>query len=217
MDAQIALLNEQIKSNEHNAKNSLDKKDEEIKKQKAEYELLTKKMEELKSDTALLIGKNREEMAVAEAKQKKDNEEYGEKIKNLGLEIASHKKHIDALMLESEKDFNKFKTYLEDAKKLNTELLATNKSLEDSIKNGEKSIVELEQKHEKELIAKEENIKNVLQSEFSINDNVKFPFGGNYIKKNTKIVWIHSPQPDFFNLDSVVFEQKRRKYNKHVS
>ena len=34
---------------------------------------------------------------------------------------------------------------------------------------------------------KEENIKNVLHSEFSINDNVKFPFGGNIIKKNTKI------------------------------
>lgn len=36
------------------------------------------------------------------------------------------------------------------------------------------------------------------------------------IKKNTKIVWIHSPQPDFFKLDSFVFEQKRRKYNKPV-
>ncbi len=35
--------------------------------------------------------------------------------------------------------------------------------------------------------AKEENIKSVLHSEFSINDNVKFPFGGNFIKKNTKI------------------------------
>jgi len=35
--------------------------------------------------------------------------------------------------------------------------------------------------------AKESNIKNILHSEFSINDNVKFPFGGNFIKKNTKI------------------------------
>lgn len=34
---------------------------------------------------------------------------------------------------------------------------------------------------------KEENIKNVLHSEFSINDNVKFPFGGKKIQKNTKI------------------------------
>ena len=35
--------------------------------------------------------------------------------------------------------------------------------------------------------AKEENIKNVLHTEFSINDNVKFPFGGKKIQKNTKI------------------------------
>ncbi|MGM0518497.1 MAG: DUF3732 domain-containing protein [Campylobacterota bacterium] len=35
--------------------------------------------------------------------------------------------------------------------------------------------------------AKEKNIKSVLHAEFSINDNVKFPFGGNFIKKNTKI------------------------------
>lgn len=35
-----------------------------------------------------------------------------EKIKGLNNEIASSKKHIDALILENEKDFNKFKPIL---------------------------------------------------------------------------------------------------------
>ncbi|MCD8477500.1 MAG: hypothetical protein LRY68_06015 [Sulfurospirillum sp.] len=40
-----------------------------------------------------------------------------EKTKQVSAELSSAKKHIDALILEGQKDFEKFKSYLEDEKK----------------------------------------------------------------------------------------------------
>ncbi len=84
-----------------------------------------------------------------------------EKVKALTMELASSKKHIDALMLENEKDFNKFRTYLEDEKKLNKELSAATKKAEENAAILEKSLNATILKQNEEVVKKEAQIKEL--------------------------------------------------------
>lgn len=61
--------------------------------------------------------------------------------------------------------------------------------------------------------AKEDNIKNAISLEFSINDNVIFPFGGDFIKKNSKIspryfMLFNTQRRDTLSSDQVLFDKQ---------
>ena len=187
---QIALLNEQISTNNETAKNAFIRKQEEITKLKEELviankeknEILTKHaqllanidqkhreeigkyttaIEQLKADTEKLIAKHRSDSAALEEENLKKLAIQEEKLKAVNLELASNKKHIDALMLENEKDFNKFRTYLEDEKKLNKELTAASKKIEENAAAVEKSLNAALVKQNEELAKKEVSIKEL--------------------------------------------------------
>jgi len=190
LNDQIALLNEQITTTNESAKNAFVRKQDEITKLKEEVskssqeknELLTKQagllanidqkhkdeisgyskiVEQLKDDTQKLILKHRQDLALAEEEYLKKSALLGYKIKTLENELASNKKHIDALMLENEKDFAKFRAYLEDEKKLNKELTATSKKVEENAILLEKSLNASLLKQNESLAQKEVKIKDL--------------------------------------------------------
>ncbi len=62
---------------------------------------------------------------------------------------------------------------------------------------------------------KEDNVKNTIMSEFGINDNVIFPFGGKEIKKNSKIspryfMLFNTQRRDTLSSDNVLFDKQTR-------
>ncbi|KIM09055.1 MAG: hypothetical protein KU29_02250 [Sulfurovum sp. FS06-10] len=190
LNDQIALLNEQISTTNESAKNTFVRKQEEITKLKDEVtkntqeknELLTKQaqllanidqkhkdeiaqysttVEQLKNDTQKLILKHRQDLSIAEEEYLKKAALLGDQIKTLENELASNKKHIDALMLENEKDFAKFRAYLEDEKKLNKELTAASKKVEENALLLEKSLNASLLKQNETLVQKEVKIKDL--------------------------------------------------------
>jgi len=190
LNDQIALLNEQVNTTNESAKNAFMRKQEEITKLKEEVtkggqeknELLTKQaqllanidqkhkdeitqysktIEQLKNDTQKLILKHRQDLTTAEEEHLKKSALLGDKIKTLENELASNKKHIDALMLENEKDFAKFRAYLEDEKKLNKELTAASKKVEENALLLEKSLNASLLKQNETLAQKEVKIKDL--------------------------------------------------------
>jgi hypothetical protein len=190
LNDQIVLLNEQINTTNETAKNAFARKQEEITKLKEDLakssqeknELLsnhtqvlansdqkhkdeiaqyTKTIGQLKNDTEKLILKHRGDLAQNEEESLKKSTLLVEKIKTLEAELASNKKHIDALMLENEKDFAKFRAYLEDEKKLNKELQAASKKSEETALILEKSLNATILKQNETLAQKELKMKEL--------------------------------------------------------
>jgi len=190
LNDQIALLNDQIITTNETAKNAFMRKQEEItklkdevskgsqekndllnkhakllanidQKHKDEVSQYAKTVEQLKDDTQKLILKNRQDLASAEEEHLKKAALLGDQIKTLENELASNKKHIDALMLENEKDFAKFRAYLEDEKKLNKELSAASKKVEENALMLEKSLNASLLKQNETLVQKEVKIKDL--------------------------------------------------------
>jgi len=190
LNDQIVLLNEQINTTNETAKNAFARKQEEITKLKEDLakssqeknELLSnhtqvlansdqkhkdeiaqysKTIGQLKNDTEKLILKHRGDLAQNEEESLKKSTLLVDKIKTLEAELASNKKHIDALMLENEKDFAKFRAYLEDEKKLNKELQAASKKSEETALILEKSLNATILKQNETLAQKELKMKEL--------------------------------------------------------
>ena len=184
LNDQISLLNEQINTNTESAKTAFSRKMDEInklkeeislsgkdknalmsthtqtlvgieQKHKSEIEKYNQSIEQLKKDTEKLIANNRKELTSQDEDNQKKLALWEEKVKLLTTELLSSKKHIDALMLENEKDFNKFRTYLEDEKKLNKELSLSLKKGEENSDVLEKSLNAIILKQNEELAKKE--------------------------------------------------------------
>lgn len=236
---QIALLNEQISTNNETAKNAFSRKQDEIAKLKDEItsmnkeknDILTKNaqamveldrkhneeiakfsksMELLKAESEKLIVKNRQDIANIEEVNLKKLAIQEEKAKSIQMELASSQKHIDALMLENEKDFNKFRTYLEDEKKLNKELLATNKRIEDTAQSTEKTFNATLLKLNEELAKKEANIKGLGDKIIALN-NEKQNFDSEVKKKIDENDKIHNKNYKIFNEKIASFETSKRE------
>lgn len=236
---QITLLNEQINTNNETAKNAFMRKQDEITKLKDEIALMTKEknellakqtqtlvdterkhqneiakytqtIEQLKADTEKLIAKNRQEMASQEEENLKKLALQEEKVKALNTELASSKKHIDALMLENEKDFNKFRTYLEDEKKLNKELSAAMKKAEENGEKIEKSLNATLLKQNEELIKKEANVKE-LEAKIAALRNEKLDIEAEIKKKVDENDRIHNKNYKVFNEKIATFELAKQE------
>lgn len=249
LNDQIALLNEQINTNNDTAKNAFTRKQDEINKLKEEIvqaakeknELLNKQtqtillsdqkhkeeigkysaaIEQLKTDTEKLIAKNRQDMALQDDDHLKKMAQEEEKIKGLNNEIASSKKHIDALMLENEKDFNKFKTYLEDEKKLNKELTAANKKLEENAQNSEKNLNVSIQKLNEE-IAKREVMNKELSDKIVAMNSEKLNVEEKVKKRVDENDKIHNKNYKAFNEKLANFDNAKKeliaKFDKQLS
>lgn len=236
---QIALLNEQMNTNNETAKNAFNRKMEEINKLKEEivannkekHELLTKNaallaeserkhndeiakynksIELIKSQSEQLALKSRQDRAELEEEHQKKIASYEEKLKNLNSELLSGKKHIDALMLENEKDFNKFKTYLEDEKKLNKELIATNKKLEENAQSVEKNLNAIIAQRNEEIVKKESGIKD-LENKIIALKNEKQNFDAEVKKKIDENDKIHNKNYKIFNEKIAAFDSSKRE------
>ncbi len=105
-------------------------------------------IERLKVEYVQQLTKEKEALATKEAEVLKKVTIQEEKQKQLIAELASAKKHIEALMLENEKDFEKFKHYLEEEKKRYDALVATQKEGEEA---SQKRIQDLEASLTKEM------------------------------------------------------------------
>ena len=239
LNDQISLLNEQINTNNETAKNAFTRKQDEINKLKEEIvlaakeknELLNKQtqtlllsdqkhkeeigkysatIEQLKADTEKLIAKNRQDMALQDEEHLKKIALEDEKIKGLNNEIASSKKHVDALMLENEKDFNKFRTYLEDEKKLNKELTAANKKLEENAQNIEKNLNASILKLNEEIARKEVNTKELSDKIVALN-NEKLNFDAEVKKRVDENDKIHNKNYKVFNEKIANFDASKKE------
>lgn len=239
LNDQIALLNDQMNANNETAKNAFNRKLEEIAKLKDEITFATKEkndiltkhgqtmvelerkqneeiakynktMESLKLDTEKLIAKNRQDMALKEEENLKKVAIGEEKVKALQTELASSKKHIDALMLENEKDFNKFRTYLEDEKKLNKELTLANKKLEEGAQSNEKSLNSVIVKLNEEIAKKESQIKD-LGLKITAMQNEKQNFDIEVKKKIDENDKIHNKNYKIFNEKIASFDSSKRE------
>ena len=239
LNDQIALLNEQINTNNETAKSAFARKQEEITKLKEDIalgikeknELMAKQtqtlvnidqkhqmeivkynqsIEQLKSDTEKLIAKNRQEMASQEEDNLKKVAIQEEKVKALTMELASSKKHIDALMLENEKDFNKFRTYLEDEKKLNKELSAATKKAEENAAILEKSLNATILKQNEEVVKKEAQIKE-LENKIIALQNDKINVEAEIKKRVDENDRIHNKNYKVFNEKIATFELAKQE------
>lgn len=236
---QVSLLNEQISTNNETAKNAFIRKQEEISKLKEEIvlankeknELLTKQaqnlatidqkhreeiskyttaIEQLKADTEKLIAKHRSDSAALEEENLKKLALQEEKMKALNVELMSNKKHIDALMLENEKDFNKFRTYLEDEKKLNKELTAALKKSEENAAAVEQSLNAALVKQNEELVKKEVSIKD-LQTKITSLQNEKINIEAEIKQKVDENDKIHNRNYKAFNEKIAKFDQSKQE------
>lgn len=239
LNDQIVLLNEQMNTNNETAKTAFARKQDEInklkeeivqaakekndlmskqtqtlvlneQKYKEEIAKYTKTIEQLKVDTEKLIAKNRQDMALQDEDHAKKMAQQDEKIKSVNTELASAKKHIDALMLENEKDFNKFRTYLEDEKKLNKELTAANKALEESAQNSEKALNVTILKLKEEIAKKESNIKELSDKITSLN-NEKLNFEAEVKKRVDENDKIHNKNYKAFNEKIANFDASKKE------
>lgn len=239
LNDQIALLNDQIKTNNESSSSAINRKSEEITKLKEDIVLAsnekndiltknakamvelerkhneeiakyTKTIELLKADTEKLIAANRADLAKMDEENTQKILQEQEKTKAANSELASAKKHIDALMLENEKDFNKFRTYLEDEKKLNNELNAANKQLEASIETAEKksnsAILALN-----ETLAKKEAFVQDLTQKITSLQNEKLNFDAEVKKKIEENDRIHNKNYKLFNEKIAGFEASKRE------
>ena len=239
LNDQIVLLNEQINTNNETAKTAFVRKQDEINKLKEEIvqaakeknELMSKQtqtlvineqkhkeeiakyaktIEQLKVDTEKLIAKNRQDMAMQDEDHVKKMALQEEKIKGINSELASAKKHIDALMLENEKDFNKFRTYLEDEKKLNKELSATNKMLEENAQNSEKALNTSILKLKEEIAKKESSIKE-LNDKIAFLNSEKLNFEAEVKKRVDENDKIHNKNYKVFNEKIANFDASKKE------
>ena len=239
LNDQIALLNEQINTTNETAKSAFARKQEEITKLKEEIVLAakekneimskqtqtlvineqkhkeeiaqyTKTIEQLKVDTEKLIAQNRQDMLSQDAEHAKKMVLQEEKIKSVNTELASAKKHIDALMLENEKDFNKFRTYLEDEKKLNKELSSANKTLEESAQNSEKTLNVSILKLKEEIAKKESSIKE-LNDKIALLNNEKANFDIEVKKRVDENDKIHNKNYKVFNEKIANFDASKKE------
>ena len=239
LNDQIALLNDQMNANNETAKNAFNRKLEEITKLKDEISLASKEkndiltkhgqtmvelerkqneeiakynktMESLKLDTEKLIAKNRQDMTLKEEENLKKVAIGEEKLKALQIELASSKKHIDALMLENEKDFNKFRTYLEDEKKLNKELTLNNKKLEEGAQNNEKSLNSVIVKLNEDVAKKESQIKD-LELKITAMQSEKQNFDIEVKRKIDENDKIHNKNYKIFNEKIASFDSSKRE------
>jgi len=239
LNDQVSLLNEQINTNNETAKNAFVRKQEEISKLKEEITLLAKEkneiltkhaqamasidqkhrdeiakyvlsIEQLKSDTEKLIAKNRAASAALEEENLKKMAIQEEKIKAINTELASSKKHIDALMLENEKDFNKFRTYLEDEKKLNKELSAASKKSDENAAALEKSLNAALVKQNEELAKKEVNIKD-LHAKITSLQNEKLNIEAEVKQKVDENDKIHNKNYKLFNEKIAKFDSSKQE------
>jgi hypothetical protein len=238
LNDQISLLNEQITTNTDTAKSAFMRKQEEIDKLKAQIDQAAKEkndlmstqtqtllsieqkhkdeiakyvktIEQLKLDTEKLIAKNRQEMIDQDQEHLKKTALQDEKIKALNSELASAQKHIDALMLENEKDFNKFKTYLEDEKKLNQELSATNKKLEENAQSMEKSLNAALLKQKEELAKKEIAIQELNDKITKLN-NDKITIEAEVKRRVDENDKVHNKNYKIFNEKIASFEASKK-------
>ncbi len=70
-----------------------------------------------KREQEQILAQHQEELRVKDEEMLKKIALEQEKTKQVSAELSSAKKHVDALILEGQKDFEKFKSYLEDEKK----------------------------------------------------------------------------------------------------
>ncbi len=239
LNDQISLLNEQINTNNETAKSAFMRKQDEIDKLKSDLaqsgkeknELMTKQtqtlilndqqhkeeiakytktIEQLKADTEKLIAQNRKDMAEQDQENQKKLLAQDEKIKALNAELSSAQKHIDALMLENEKDFNKFKTYLEDEKKLNTELTATNKKLEENAQLTEKNFNAALLK-QNEALAKKDVIIKDLNTTIASLKNEKQNVEAEVKKRVDENDKVHNKNYKIFNEKIAHFEASKKE------
>jgi len=239
LTSQISLLNEQIATNNETAKNSFTRKQDEIdklkstieqglkdknelmakqtqtlmineQKHKEEIAKYTKSIEQLKSDTEKLIAQNKQDIANQDQENQKKLSAQAETINALNAELSSNQKHIDALILENDKDFNKFKTYLEDEKKLNAELTATNKKLEDTIQSAEKNSNTSLQKYTETLTQKDTVIKD-LNTTIAKLKSEKQNFDKEVKKRIDENDQVHNKNYKIFNEKIAHFEDAKKE------
>ena len=239
LNDQIALLNEQINTNNETAKTAFMRKQDEINKLKDELVLASKEkndmisrqtqalllteqkhkeeiakyastIEQLKSDTEKLISKNRQDLATQEQDYLKKMATQEEKIKGLNNELASAKKYVDSLMLENEKDFNKFKTYLEDEKRLNKELTAANKKLEENAQTIEKNLNISILKLKEDLAKKDVTIKELGDKIIALN-NAKIDVEAEIKRKVDENDRVHNKNYKIFNEKIATFEVSKKE------
>ncbi|WP_041961774.1 hypothetical protein [Sulfurospirillum cavolei] len=244
LNDQISLLNEQIANNNDTAKNAFMRKQDEIDKLKNQLDLAAKEknellskqtqnllaadqkhkdeiaqyvrtIEQLKADTETLIAKNRQEMSDQEQIGLKKLAVQEEKIKGLNAELASAQKHVDALILENEKDFNKFKTYLEDEKKLNKELTAGNKKLEENAQAMEKSLNDSLLKHKEEL-AKKEIVIQELNDKIAKLNNDKLNVEAEVKRRVDENDKVHNKNYKIFNEKIASFEASKKALTENL-
>ena len=114
-------------------------------------------------------------------------------------------------MLENEKDFNKFRTYLEDEKKLNKELTAANKVLEENAQNNEKALNVSILKLKEEIAKKESNIKELSDKIASLN-NEKLNFEAEVKKRVDENDKVHNKNYKAFNEKIANFDASKKEF-----
>lgn len=132
---QIVDLNETLRTQSEKEKTLLESKENEMNRKAQLIEQYTQKLkeaeekqqqeiqkhaqtkEQFKREQEQILAQHQEELRVKDEEMLKKIALEQEKTKQVSAELSSAKKHVDALILEGQKDFEKFKSYLEDEKK----------------------------------------------------------------------------------------------------
>lgn len=239
LNDQIALLNDQMSTQNETAKAAFLRKNEEINALKEEIALITKEkndvmtrhsqemihqeqkhkqeiatytksIESLKHDTETLIAKHNEALSTQESEFLKRMAQKEETIAKLNTEIATAQKKIDALILENEKDFNKFRDYLENEKKINKELSVNAKKIEEDAQSKEKALNASLIKQNEELLKKESAIKGLENTIVELK-NQKINIEAEVKRRVDENDRIHNKNYKAFNEKIASFEQAKQE------
>ncbi|AFL68582.1 hypothetical protein [Sulfurospirillum barnesii] len=132
-----------------------EKKELEIKNQLLESS--TKQLQELEA-------KHTETLRLKEEAIVKENATHEEEVKHLKSELSSAKKHVDALLLESEKDLAKFKHYLDEEKKRYSELSFENQHYKEAMQAKIETLTLTVEKAKEEAAQKEQKLQELTQT-----------------------------------------------------
>lgn len=172
LNDQLSLVNQQLATQTENIKTTLSRKNDEVNSLKTEISKLDQEkhvliknhntaMDAFKYETEKLLAQSKQELKLKEEALNQKLAQSDDKLKPLNTELSNAKKQIDTLRIENEKDFTKFRTYLEDEKKLNQDLHITIKKIEEENKLSQKSLQESIAKEQESLKQKEKKIQEL--------------------------------------------------------
>jgi hypothetical protein len=221
LNDQLSLVNQQLTTQTENIKTTLNRKNDEVSSLKTEISKLDQEkhvliknhnaaMEAFKNETEKLLVQSKQEFKLKEEALNQTLAQSDDKLKLLNTDLLNAKKQIDTLHLENEKDFTKFRTYLEDEKKLNQDLHVTIKKIEEENKLSQKSLQENITKEQESLKQKEKKIQE-LEATISTLQNHKIDIEAEIKRKIDENDKVHNKNYKIFNEKIATFEKSKQE------